>query len=157
MERILLVMFFGYIFGTIVFGQQPGNNVEFQPLVSFDGVIDGITEWFTDSLKGGWLLFISLFFIWVTYRWLIKVLDHRTEEYMLEDDNQGQLKSETVGNAKTLSKEFLQDSIEAMNTEKRENECFEKRKLLSRNEKQNQDNALDYGECDERDESSNGY
>jgi len=50
MKRILLVIFFGYIFGTIVFGQQPGNNVEFQPLVSFDGVIEKIIESFTNTL-----------------------------------------------------------------------------------------------------------
>ena len=85
MKRILYAMIFGYIFGAVVFGQQPGN-VEFQPLANFDGFFDGITEWFTDSLGGGWLLFISLFFVWVSYWWLIKILDYKSVESVTEDE-----------------------------------------------------------------------
>ena len=85
MKRILLALFFGCIFGAVVFGQQPGK-VELQPLANYDGFFEGIFEWFTDSLQGGWLLFISLFFVWVSYWWLIKILDYRTVESAIDEE-----------------------------------------------------------------------
>ena len=86
MKRILLALFFGYVFGAVVFGQQQGG-VAFQPIMNFDSFFEGVTEWFTDVLKDVLLLFSSLLFVWFSYRYIKKILDDRSEESMTEEEN----------------------------------------------------------------------
>jgi len=101
MKRILLVMFFGYIFGTIVFGQQPGNNVEFQPLVSFDDVIEQVIKSFTNILKEFWVMILSIFFIWVIFMSMMSFLEGRMERWKEEKRMRESVKrSEVLENAR---------------------------------------------------------
>jgi len=83
MKRILFAMIFGYIFGAVVFGQQP-VNVELQPLINFDGVIDEIMGLFGDVLKEFWLLFLSMFLIWFMFNCLMSFLQNRVERWKSE-------------------------------------------------------------------------
>ena len=87
MKRILLVLFFGYLFGAVLFGQEP-VVMELQPLVNFDGFFEGITEWFTDNLKGFLVIILSVFFVWVSYYYLMKMSDYRTEEHESEGETE---------------------------------------------------------------------
>ena len=86
MQRIFLVLIFGFIFGGVVFGQQPGNApvMEFQPLINFDEVFEQISEWFTDILKEYWVVIISLFFAWFTFMTVVSYLQGRVDRIKAE-------------------------------------------------------------------------
>ena len=86
MKRILLALFFGFVFGTIVFGQQPVNPapVQMAPLVNFDAVIEQIIESFTDILKEFWVMILSVFFIWVIFMSAMSFLEGRMERWKAE-------------------------------------------------------------------------
>ena len=86
MKRILLALFFGFVFGTIVFGQQPVNPapVQMAPLVNFDAVIEQIIESFTDILKEFWVMILSVFFVWVIFMSAISFLEGRLERWKAE-------------------------------------------------------------------------
>ena len=83
MKRILLAMIFGYIFGAVVFGQQPGN-VELQPLINFDDVFKQITDWFTDNLKEYWAVILSYFLVWFAFMSALSFLQGRMERWKSE-------------------------------------------------------------------------
>ena len=87
MRRIIFFIIFGFVFGSAVFGQQPGNApapVEFAPLINWDDVFDGITSWFTDILKEYWVLLLSIFFVWVAFMTMLSFLQGRAERCKAE-------------------------------------------------------------------------
>ena len=156
MKRILLALFFGYLFGAVVFGQEP-VAVELQPLVNLDGFFEGITEWFTDNLKKCLVIFLSVFFVWVSYYYSMKMLDHRTEEHEGRGESQVQIKSETVEDTQVSDKSNLKDCTETEDTEKREIERLRIGELLRQNENQSRHDVLDFEECCDRKAFCRGY
>jgi len=87
MRRIIFFIIFGFVFGSAVFGQQPGNApapVEFAPLINWDDVFDGITSWFTDILKEYWVLLLSIFFVWMAVMAALSFLEGRMDRWKAE-------------------------------------------------------------------------
>jgi hypothetical protein len=68
----------GIIFGSFVFAQD--GAVQFQPVISLDGVFDGIRQAFTDVMKNGYALFLSLFSVWLAYRVFKMLLNDKADK-----------------------------------------------------------------------------
>jgi len=63
MKRISFALLFGYLFGTVAFGQEPGDVV-IQPLVDFDDILENIGSMLFGLLQQNLLFCLSLFFVW---------------------------------------------------------------------------------------------
>ena len=86
MNKILLALVFVIVFCSVVFAVT--DDVNFDSLVSFDGFFEEVREFFTDVLREGWLLFLSLFFVWFAYDRLKRIADDRFEKHIADLDQQ---------------------------------------------------------------------
>jgi len=77
MKRILLTLCFVFVFAACAWCAEPVNVA---PLVNFDKFFEEIDLWFNDILKEGWLLFVSLFFAWMIFYYLMELLYDREEK-----------------------------------------------------------------------------
>jgi hypothetical protein len=73
MQRMFLTVLLCVPFCGVVFGQQPGD-VMLEPIVDFSGVFDGLKDWITDPLKEGWVLIISISFVFAIYIWVEAII-----------------------------------------------------------------------------------
>ena len=69
MKRISFALLFGYLFGTVAFGQEPGDVV-IQTLVDFDDILENVGNMLFDVMQQNLLLFLSLFFVWVAFMYV---------------------------------------------------------------------------------------
>ena len=74
MKRILLALFFGYVFGAVVFGQQQGG-VAFQPIINFEDILGFLMGLVVQIFKECWLMLFSIFFAWLAFQYLKSCLD----------------------------------------------------------------------------------
>jgi len=82
MKRILQTMVLLFVFCSLVWAQGvPAQPVPIviQPLINFDSLYVGISQYFTSILKEQWLLLISLFFLWFAVAYGIGMLESRVE------------------------------------------------------------------------------
>jgi len=86
MKRILLVclLFFAFVVCALCQAPPAPQPINFVPLVSFDGVFDVVTEWFTDVLKKQWVLLLSLFFLWLCWARVLGILEGRRDRLRRE-------------------------------------------------------------------------
>jgi len=73
MKRILLALFFGYLFGAVVFGQEP-VAVELQ-VVEFEKIFEVLTGSVVEIFKELWVILLSMFFLWVFVEYAKSYLD----------------------------------------------------------------------------------
>lgn len=88
-------MLLGFVLGTVVWA-QPAEPVGFQPLVDFGSFIEDITQFFTDTLKDGWVLFLTLFFVGYAVYYAIKMVDDKEENLSEGVDTQKELPESQV-------------------------------------------------------------
>ena len=69
MKRISFALLFGYLFGTVAFGQEP-DDVVIQPLVDFDDILENIGSMLLGLLQQNLLFFLSLFFVWASVMYI---------------------------------------------------------------------------------------
>lgn len=84
-KRILLVIVFAFAMSSML---SAAEAVNFGPIVNFDGIIEDISETFTDVLKEFWVFFLSLFFIWIALATVKKILDEKHKHDEAEDERE---------------------------------------------------------------------
>jgi len=90
MTRFLLTLYFVFAFAACALC---ADTVSYTSLVDFGVVFDDMTDWFCDILKRGWLLFLSLSFIWFIWRVVLLFLDVREERLATEVERSDQVES----------------------------------------------------------------
>jgi len=79
MKRILFALFFIFVFGSLVFGQQGGAQLVRHDLVDFGNVFDELWKTLAVILKDGWSLIVTLFFTWFIFMCAKSFIDGKME------------------------------------------------------------------------------
>jgi hypothetical protein len=134
-KRILVTILFGFIFSPLTMAAEP-ENINFGPLVSFDGIIAEIVEVFTDILKEYWAMLLSLFAVWFAVGCAKAFLDSKAGKYKLQVErekrivdqfNRAEEKREVQSRMRELevAREVAQE-LESLEAEYRSQQMFDR-------------------------------